>query len=258
MVEPGSRIPVLLFLDFDGTLVPIRKHPGLVSLPASRRRFLKQLSLVPGVRLAVVSGRVLSDLKKRTGIRGICYVGNHGLQMEGAGIRYLHLAAHRGKGVLSKIAREVRRAVKGLPGVWLEDKRFSLSLHFRQTSAAGKKKAQWLFLERVRPFVAAGRVRVTRGKEVLELRLPVDWSKGSAVRWLLRKWGPARSVRPLVIAAGDDRTDEDMFRAVSPDGISIFVGGPNSSTHARYRVSTPAGLYRFLEKLQRQLLHSSR
>lgn len=251
-------LPVLLFLDFDGTLASIRKHPSLVSLPVSRRRFLKQLSQVPGVRLAVVSGRAISDLKKRTGVRGICYVGNHGLQIEGAGIRHLHPAARRGKGVFSEIAREIRTAVKGLPGVWLEDKQFSLSLHFRQASAAGKKKAQQLFLKQVRPFVLSGRVRVTLGKEVLEVRLPVDWNKGSAVRWLLQKWVTARSVRPLVIAAGDDRTDEDMFRAVSQNGISIFVGGPNSSTRARYRVNTPAGLYRFLKKLQGQFFHSSR
>ena len=251
-------LPVLLFLDFDGTLAPIRRHPSLVSLPVSNRRFLKRFSQIPGVHLAVVSGRVLSDLKKRTAVRGICYVGNHGLQMEGTGIRYLHPAVRRGKGILSKIAREIRMAVKGLPGVWLEDKQFSLSLHLRQASAAGKKKAQKLFLARVRPFVAAGRVRVTRGKEVLELRLPIDWNKGSAVKWLLQKWVPARSGRPLVIAAGDDRTDEDMFRAVSPGGISILVGEPNGSTRARYRVNNPSGLYRFLKKLQGQLLHSSR
>ncbi len=258
MAEPGSRIPVILFLDFDGTLVPIREHPSLVSMPVSSRRFLQKLSRVPGVRLAVVSGRALSDLKKRTGVSGICYVGNHGLQMEGAGVRYLYPAVRRGKRVLSKIAREIRAAVDGIPGVWLEDKQFSLSLHFRQGSAAGKKKARKLFFETVRPFVSAGKVKATQGKEVLEVRLPVGWNKGRAVQWLLKKWSPGRSVPACVIAAGDDRTDEDMFRAISPGGISILVGGPGVATRARYRVSTSAGLYRFLKELQRQLLHSSR
>jgi trehalose-phosphatase len=253
-----AGVPVILFLDFDGTLVPIRKRPSWVSLPASQRRFLKKLLSMPGVRLAIVSGRVLSDLKKRTGLSGICHVGNHGLQIEGPGIRYLHPSARRGKKTISKIAPLIRAAVRGIPGVWLENKQFSLSLHFRQASAAGKKKAQKLFLERVRPFVAARQVRIMQGKQVLEVRLPVDWNKGNAVGWLIKKWVPARSANPFVVAAGDDRTDEDMFRAIPSGGISVFVGRRGVSTRARYRVDAPGGLYRFLKKLESQLLHSGR
>ena len=247
--RPTVAKPLILFLDFDGTLVSIRRHPSLVSLPPARRRFLKQFSSRPGVRIVVISGRALPDLKQKASISGLYYVGNHGLQMEGPGIRYLHPAARNGRKVLAKIARAIQTAVRGIPGVWLENKQLSLSLHFRQASAAGKKQARIRFFKIVTPHAIAGRVRVTGGKQVLELRLPVDWNKGEAARWLLKRWIPRRSGSPVVMAAGDDQTDEDLFRAVPRSGISIFVGEKPAFTRARYRVNSCADLYRFLREL---------
>jgi trehalose-phosphatase len=85
-----------------------------------------------------------------------------------------------------------------------------------------------------------------RGKAVYELRPPLDWNKGAAVRWLLSRPGMADRT-PVYL--GDDTTDEDAFRVVRENGIGILVGPPRRSA-ARYRLSGPAEVRRLLARWQ--------
>ncbi len=83
-----KKATVPLFLDYDGTLTPIVDHPDRAVLSEQMKNVLISLSNLPGIRMAVVSGRSLSDLKKRIGIKKIVYVGNHGLEIEGPHFKY--------------------------------------------------------------------------------------------------------------------------------------------------------------------------
>src|SRR5436190_889820 len=77
---------VLLFLDFDGTLAPIVPDPHEARLPLRAREAMKALVRQPGVTLAIVSGRSLSDVRSRVGLEEAIYAGNHGFEIAGKGL----------------------------------------------------------------------------------------------------------------------------------------------------------------------------
>ncbi|MDO8729796.1 MAG: trehalose-phosphatase [Candidatus Omnitrophota bacterium] len=238
-----------LFLDYDGTLTPIVRHPSQARLAEGTRRLLRKLSCEKGIWVAVVSGRALEDVRRMTGVARICYVGNHGLELEGPNLRYVNPMAKKCRPVLRRIVRRLKEAVAPIPGAWIEDKGFTLTLHFRQAAPAGKKLARGLFQGVVRPYREKKQVRITAGKEVFEVRPPVRWTKGTAVSWLLDRRAALSPGPVLPIYIGDDLTDEDAFRALGKRGISVAVGAGNPLTRAQYRVRSPAEVGSFLRRL---------
>jgi trehalose-phosphatase len=93
-----------------------------------------------------------------------------------------------------------------------------------------------------------------QGKKVHELLPDIDWDKGKAVLWLLETLGLERAkVRPIYI--GDDRTDEDAFRALGRRGVGILVSEQPRSTAARYALKNPAEVERFLRELTLMTKH---
>ena len=92
------------------------------------------------------------------------------------------------------------------------------------------------------------KLRRINGKKVYELLPDVAWDKGKAVLWLLETLGLERgNIRPIYI--GDDRTDEDAFRALEQRGIGILVTEQSQSTTAGYSLKNPAEVERFLQEL---------
>jgi len=111
-------------------------------------------------------------------------------------------------------------------------------------------------VERAVGEVTAGHRELRRidGKKVYELLPAIDWDKGKAVIWLLETLGlESRSggIRPIYI--GDDRTDEDAFRALEERGIGILVSEQSQSTAATYSLKDPAEVERFLRALAARL-----
>jgi len=243
----------MLCLDYDGTLVPIAPHPAAATLDEQTRRLLRQLARARGVRVVLISGRSVRDLKRMVGIRDLGYVGNHGLECSAPGLRYVHPEARRSRPRLQRLARELRSALRPIRGAYVEDKGLTVSLHWRRVSASAARRFHRVVAERLRPFVARGAIRVTSGKRVIEIRPPVDWGKGDAVVWFLRHL-PARRARPLALYAGDDRTDEDAFQAVNRlGGVTVLVGGPARRSAARYRLKDSRAVCAWLEGLPRWL-----
>src|SRR3989338_5160581 len=79
---------LFLFLDYDGTLTPIRKTPAQANISAETKKVLQRLSKNPCINVAIISGRSLKYIKKIVGLSGIIYVGNHGLEIEGPKIKF--------------------------------------------------------------------------------------------------------------------------------------------------------------------------
>jgi trehalose-phosphatase len=73
---------ILLFLDYDGTLTPIAARPEMAVLSSPVREILKQISQHSLFKLAIITGRSLSDIRVLVGLENITYVGNHGLEIE--------------------------------------------------------------------------------------------------------------------------------------------------------------------------------
>jgi trehalose-phosphatase len=232
---------VLVFSDFDGTLVPIRDDPLACELSPEGRSLLGRIAAHPNAAAAIVSGRDLPDLRPRVGVDGLAYAGNHGLEIQGVGFEYREPGAAALVGELAAITTELAAALAGVSGAWVQNKVLSASVHYRQTPPAlvpaVKKAVEQALASHQKRFVLRG------GKMVLEVRPAVDWHKGRAVRWLWEKLA-AGAPNPVAIYLGDDATDEDAFAAV-PDGVTVMVG-QSRQTAARYRLDGPQDVARFL------------
>lgn len=241
---------IALFLDYDGTLTPMVSHPSKARLSAAGRRLLRSLSRRPGIWIALVSGRALKEVRRMVGVKGLCYVGNHGLELAGPKIRYVHPMARKSRPVMKKIAALLRKKLKKVRGAWVEDKGFTLSVHYRQVESGEKLLVRRLFHNVVRLYAEKSQVRLTAGKKVLEVRPPAHWTKGSVVNWLLARQRALSHGPVLPIYIGDDLTDEDAFRVLGKQGITVRVGAGNPLTRAQYRLRSPAGVARFLQLLK--------
>lgn len=197
----------------------------------------------------MVSGRALKEIRKRVGLKKVCYVGNHGLEIQGPGLRHVNPMARKSRPILKKIAASLRRELKKIPGAWVEDKGLTLTAHFRQAAPAGKLLARGAFHGVVRPYRERKQVRVTAGKEVFEVRPPFHWTKGTVVSWLLARRSALSCGPVLPVYIGDDLTDEDAFLALGKRGVTVVVGRDNPFTRAQYRVLSPEEVQRFLRLL---------
>lgn len=209
----GRRL--LLGLDFDGTLAPIARTPGAAKISAAARRSLLRLARRRDTRLAILSGRELADVKSKIGLPGIFYSGNHGLEIAGPGLAWRHPAAHP---LAGELLVELRRRVRGLPGVRVEDKRLGLAVHYRQAdgrrTAAAKRDLARLLLQ------AGPGYRLFSSKKAFELRPALDWNKGRALETIRRVLPGTWSA----LIVGDDRTDEEAFKALGPRALSVRIG----------------------------------
>ena len=223
--------PVLVASDFDGTLAPIVNDPDRVVLPMATQAILRSLRTLPGVIMAFISGRALEDLRQHVAIEGAIYAGNHGLEMEGPGLEpFVEEECVAARPSLDAALETLAEQMEEFPGVVLEDKVLSATVHYRR-AAPELEPPLSLIVHSVAH--ALPRVVVRRGKQVLEIRPAVKWHKGHALRFMAEKLGvPERRI----VYLGDDTTDEDAF-AFATGAITVQVGH-SPATHARFRADT--------------------
>jgi trehalose-phosphatase len=234
----GSE-PVMVASDFDGTLAPIVNEPERALLPAATQAILRSIRTIPGIALAFISGRGLEDLRTHVGIEGAIYAGNHGLEMEGPGIeKFVEPNCTAARTSLDVALGTLQAQLDEFPGVVLEDKELSASVHYRRASPELEPPLSFIVhsIAHVLP-----RLVVRRGKQVLELRPAVKWHKGHALHYIAQKLGIPES---RTIYLGDDTTDEDVF-ASAPSAITLQVGQA-PATHARFRAETLSDAREFL------------
>ncbi len=227
-----SHPQILIGCDFDGTLAPLVPHADEVSLPETTRDALTRLSALPGVQLAFISGRGLADLRRRVALPNVLYAGNHGLEMTAPdGSVVFAPAAVEARSMLQQVQAKLAPALQHLPGVWIEDKQLTLSIHFRQAAASCHAEVE----QRVRDHVRGiSTLEVRPAKCIWEIRPAIDWDKGSVLRCFLEQ---TRVPSHAAAFMGDDVTDQDAFREL-PDGWTFFVGDTFQST-ARLRLHDP-------------------
>ena len=237
---------VFLSLDFDGTLAPIHVDPGAALMPAESRRALKALENGNRSSVAIISGRALPDLRERVRMEALIYAGNHGLEITGPGLHFIEPTAALRVEALEELSRHLRVRLRHVPGVEVESKVLTASIHFRRASQSSLEEIHRTVQDALTPIV--GLFQVTQGLQVFEIRPRVNWHKGLAVRWIREALG-RRDALPVYI--GDDLTDEDAFRSL-PDGITIRVGR-TSGTCAQYYIETQESVQEFLQWLAGQL-----
>jgi trehalose 6-phosphate phosphatase len=231
-----------IFLDYDGTLTPIVSHPENALLSDSMRQALQELVLQAPV--AILSGRDVDDVRQRVNIGAIVYAGSHGFDIAGPRRLRKEMAAEF-LPKLDMVEKELGKQLGGIPGAIVERKRFSIAAHYRNVNESDVHK-----VERAVSEVAARHreLRKMDGKKVYELLPDIDWDKGKAVLWLLETPGLENAqIRPIYI--GDDRTDEDAFRALEKSGTGILVSEQPRPTAASYSLKDPTEVERFLREL---------
>lgn len=241
-----------MLLDYDGTLVPIAPTPAKATLPPATRRLLWHLARAPDLRLGLISGRSLSDLKRMVRLPRLIYAGNHGLELQGRGLSFTHPRIRTIRPVMRRLARQLEEALQDVPGAWVERKGATLSVHWRAVSSRPAQRRLHRAVARATLALRLRRqIRLTRGKRVIEIRPAVNWDKGQIIRWLLRRTGGGGAQERLLYF-GDDQTDEDAFQAVRQlHGEPIAVGRPKRSTAAAYWLRGPGELRRWLEQFAR-------
>ncbi len=243
---------LFIFLDYDGTLTPIKRTPAQAVMPAEARAALKRLSQKRRHKVAIISGRSLKDIKKIVGVRGILYAGNHGLEMEGPKIAFRHPVSSAYTAILKRVKRELACNLAKIKGALIEDKGFTLSAHFRRVKAEDVPLLKTIFYDSVRSYVRKKNIRVTFGKKVFEIRPALQWDKGKAAARLLAhsakpansRYGAKDALMPVYI--GDDATDEDAFKALKKRGVTVFAGKPSRSK-AKYYLKNSREVIKFLK-----------
>jgi trehalose 6-phosphate phosphatase len=238
-IEASRHVAVLL--DFDGTLVNIARRPDLVRLRPSTGRALRRLARHSRVTLVVISGRRRAELLRYIGIRGLHYFGLYGWERS----HHSPLPATALK-ALRRARVELSTHLSTIPGIWMEDKNFTLSVHLLDVPPRWQRRARQKLRSLLLPFQRSLRmIENLRDTEVVPRCIS---GKGSAVKHLLAKPGLDRA---LVFYFGDDLSDEPAFEAVR-QGISVCVGAARP-TRARYSVRTPAEVTSILTKLEAAL-----
>lgn len=215
IVQPG----VLCVFDFDGTLSPITAQPDDAHLPDEV--FQRLLSLSQIVPVGVLTGRGLDDIRHRLGFDPQYLVGNHGMQ----GLPGWEAESAAYRALCQNWVAAIRPNLPADSGVFIEDKTYSLSLHYRTARDPDAAAAQ------LRELVDAldPPPRVVDGKFVLNLLPEGAPDKGRALERLIEL-----SACSTVLYVGDDVTDEDAFRISHPGLLSVRIEPHDQSAAAFY------------------------
>ena len=177
----------------------------------------------------------------------VIYGGNHGLEIVGHGMDYHHQGIKPARHHIAVLSRKLKRKIAhnpALAGCWIEDKTFSLSIHFRQ--AAGSSETILGTLIRSAIADCKTRMKILKGKKVFDIIPALGWDKGRAVKHVL-----SRSSRfDTIFCFGDDTTDEYMFAAVGRRALSVSVGSRIGSK-ASYHVDSTKAVIQVLRSLNR-------
>lgn len=221
---------LLLSLDFDGTLAPIVSTPADANIDPACARPLGRLCDLSRVHVAIISGRDVNDVRERVRLGRITYAGNHGLEIETDRKQWVHPTASAYRPVLEALAASLRERLSQMPGSQIEDKGLSLTVHYRRSP----HHLHDSIIEIVHDIVTkrAPDLELRSAKRSIEIRPPIVWDKGSAVRWI-QSMVPASWI---TIYMGDDTTDEDAFAVLRSRDIGIAIGD-RGDTAASFRLS---------------------
>lgn len=257
----GGLRPFLVTSDFDGTLSEIVLDPWAARVLPAAQRALRRLAALPGVRVALLSGRTAADLAGRARVGGAAYLGNFGLERAWlpprgrvAALRVRHDPAVApfaagAERVADLVAAEVRE-----PWLAVERKGPSVAFHFR--AAPDGETARARLAAAVEGADPAGVFRRYAGRRVLELRPPDAAGKGETIRRLVDELRPG-----ALLVLGDDRSDAEMFRVLrdlraagTVDGLAVGVHShaempPEVTEEADLVLPSPRAAARLLVRL---------
>lgn len=222
---------LILFLDFDGTLSPIVDDPSEAFIQDETAAWLKKASANRNLKIAIVTGRSLKDIRKMIGSNGLIYAANHGAEIFYDG-KILLKKSESFRRPLRLLVKELKEALLQIPGIYMENKGVSAAVHLRRVDRRYHRNIRETVKRKAATVLSHG-LKLTYGKMVIELRPADHWNKGDAVLWIWKKLAPDHF--PYYV--GDDLTDEDAFQALRPYGITIRIRNKKNSYAEYYTTS---------------------
>ncbi|OMP78716.1 bifunctional alpha,alpha-trehalose-phosphate synthase (UDP-forming)/trehalose-phosphatase [[Flexibacter] sp. ATCC 35208] len=230
----------VIFLDYDGTLVGFQTNIDLASPDQDLIQLLTELTADPLNQVVMVSGRKYQTLEEWLGHLRLDLIAEHGAFQKKYGEEWQQLPGltDQWKGDIAPI---LETFTDRTPGSFIEEKSFSLVWHYRKAEAGlGELRANEL-MNTLRYFAADKGLQLLPGDKVIEVK-NVEINKGKAtMSWL------ANRHFDFTLAIGDDHTDEDIFKALSHDAVTIKVGSQVSS--ARFYLRNHREVRAFLKSL---------
>jgi trehalose 6-phosphate synthase/phosphatase len=231
----------LLLLDYDGTLAPFHSNPQRAQPDQELLLLLRALTDNPQNRVVIISGRDRATLQEWLGHLPVDFIAEHGVWLRAAGEDWQLFQT-----LNNDWQRELRPIlelyVARTAGSFIEDKEYSLVWHYRRADAElGAVRARDL-LNHLTFMTANTELQVMEGNKVIEIKTAGIHKGTAAARWLAT-YQPA-----FTLALGDDRTDEDTFRAMPPEAYTIKVGTAARSL-ARYHVASTTDVRKLLRAL---------
>jgi trehalose 6-phosphate synthase/phosphatase len=233
----------MLLLDYDGTLVGYRKRPQDAVPPTEVVELLRRLCADSANTVAIVSGRSRENIEGWfSSVQGLWLAAEHGATIRRADSRnWETFQKDHFAGWKDHVYPILEHFVDRTPGSFIEDKEFSLVWHYRM---ADPEFGEWLANELVanlEQMLAETELRPYRGQKTIEIK-PL-WANKGEVFARLKEACPEPE---FILAAGDDRTDEDLFAQLPETAWTVHIG--NNRTRARYFLSGPLEMISFLSQ----------
>lgn len=238
---------LLLLSDYDGTLAPLVARPADARLPREVWDDLRLLARAPVVRVGILSGRGLADLRALVGAPEVICAGCHGLEVDGPGVTFRHPGVERHRRTLAAIADALRLRLGPIRGARVEHKGLAVAVHYREVDPGALARLEIVLERLVHP--RRNDLRLLRGKRVLELLPRVGWNKGECALWIRDHAFQAVPSGVTVLYMGDDRTDEIAFEVLAGKAVTVRVGPGRALTAARYRLADVTEVHRLLSAL---------
>lgn len=231
----------LILLDYDGTLIPYVNDYTATQPPKKVIQLIQHLIDNPKNEVILVSGRQAHDLDRWFGDLKMHLVGEHGAVIKKAGAKkwnsYEYVNTEWKKAILPTLEKYTSLT----PRAMIEIKPHSIVWHYRMSPSYYAQKNAVIIKRVLRQNLKKYGVQIFQGNKILEIKDP-RINKGAAIqRWLSAK-------HDIVLAIGDDYTDEDLFQSLADSAYTIKVG--SGRTYAAYRLKTVTEVTNFL-----QLLH---
>ena len=228
----------VLFLDYDGTMVPIRELPELAVPETTLMDMTMRLASV--TELVIISGRNRDFLDKWFSEVNVTLVAEHGAFIRYAGGEWessLGQDATWKEGIMPVMSRFTNRC----KGSFIEEKRASLSWHYRNADEDLSALRAIELKSELDEMILNMPLQIIDGHKVVEVKM-AGYNKGTAAMKLT-----ASGRNDFILAIGDDKTDEELFAALPDSAVTIKVGkGP---TIANYNFTRQTSVIRFLEKM---------
>ncbi len=232
----------IIFLDYDGTLVPFANIPHKAEPDEELIRLLIRLSNIDENDIIIISGRDKMTLQNWFGTINVSLIAEHGA--------WLRKTNEEWK-MIKKLTNDWKPSIlpilemytDRLTGSFIEHKEFSLVWHYRNADPDLSSERVRELIDNLMDYTAQRDLQITEGHKVVEIKNS-GINKGVAAQYFI-----SSSEADFIMAIGDDRTDEDLFKVLPEGAYSIKVGLTKS--YARFNMESYSDVRKFLEKMIR-------